>query len=47
MALVELGQKAGAIREFREVVRRFPGTDESRRASAKLRELGASATAPR
>jgi tol-pal system protein YbgF len=47
MALVELGQKAGAIREFREVVRRFPGTDESRRASAKLRELGASAAAPR
>ncbi|MFY9584805.1 MAG: tol-pal system protein YbgF, partial [Candidatus Acidiferrales bacterium] len=45
MALTELGQKAGAIREFREVVRRFPGTDESRRASAKLRELGA--TAPR
>jgi len=45
MALIELGQKAGAIREFREVVRRFPGTDESRRASAKLRELGA--TAPR
>jgi len=44
MALVELGQKAGAIREFREVVRRFPGTDESRRASAKLRELGAAAT---
>jgi tol-pal system protein YbgF len=45
MALTELGQKAGAIREFREVVRRFPGTDESRRASAKLRELGV--TAPR
>ena len=45
MALIELGQKAGAIREFREVVRRFPGTDESRRASAKLRELGT--TAPR
>jgi hypothetical protein len=26
-------------------VRRFPGTDESRRASAKLKELGVPATA--
>lgn len=40
MALVELGQKASAIRELREVVRRFPGTDEDRRARAKLKELG-------
>ncbi len=41
VALVELGQKAAAIREFREVIRRFPGTEEERRARAKLRELGA------
>lgn len=40
MALIELGQKSGAIREFREVLRRFPGTEEARRAQAKLRELG-------
>ncbi len=44
MALQELGEKAGAIREFREVVRRYPGTEEERRARAKLRELGAAAT---
>ncbi len=43
MALVELGEKTSAIREFREIVRRFPGTEEERRARAKLRELGATA----
>lgn len=41
LALLELGQKASAIREFREVVRRFPGTEEEHRAHAKLKELGA------
>ena len=40
-AELALGQKASATRDFREVVRRFPGTDEARRAQAKLRELGA------
>jgi tol-pal system protein YbgF len=45
MALVELGQKSTAIREFREVVKRFPGTEEDRRARAKLKELGAGVTA--
>lgn len=40
LALLELGEKAAAIRELREVVRRFPGSDEDRRARAKLRELG-------
>lgn len=44
MALLELGQRTSAIREFREVVRRYPGTEEERRASAKLRELGAAAS---
>ncbi|HJY87664.1 MAG TPA: tol-pal system protein YbgF [Candidatus Acidoferrales bacterium] len=44
MALQELGQKASAIREYREVVQRFPGTDEERRARAKLRELGATSS---
>lgn len=39
MADIELGQKATAMRDLREVVRRFPGTDESHRAQAKLREL--------
>jgi tol-pal system protein YbgF len=41
LALLELGQRTSALRELREVVRRHPGTDESRRANAKLRELGA------
>ena len=39
MALLEMGQKASAMRELREVMRRYPGTEEARRASAKLREL--------
>lgn len=45
LALLEIGQKVSAIRELREVVRRYPGTDEEKRARAKLRELGASVTA--
>lgn len=40
MALIELGQKSSGIRELREVVRRYPGTEEERRARAKLKELG-------
>jgi tol-pal system protein YbgF len=39
MALLELGQQAAGIRELREVVRRHPGTEEARRANAKLHEL--------
>jgi tol-pal system protein YbgF len=40
MALIELGQKTAGVRELREVVRRYPGTEEDRRARAKLKELG-------
>jgi tol-pal system protein YbgF len=40
MALIELGQKTAAVRELREVVRRYPGTEEDRQARAKLKELG-------
>jgi tol-pal system protein YbgF len=39
LALLEMGQQASAVRELREVVRRHPGTDEARRANAKLHEL--------
>ena len=39
--LAELGQKASAVRELRNVVRLYPGTDEARRAAAKLKEMGA------
>ena len=42
LALLEMGQQASAIRELNEVKRRNPGTDEARRADAKLRELAAS-----
>jgi tol-pal system protein YbgF len=45
MALIELGQKAQGIKELREVVKRYPGTEEERRARAKLREMGVAATA--
>lgn len=39
LAFLELGQKASAMRELREVIRRHPGSEEAKRASAKLREL--------
>ncbi len=45
MALIELGQKTAGVRELRDVVRRFPGTEEERRARAKLKELGVAVTA--
>src|SRR5215831_401919 len=45
MALLELGQKNPGIKELREVVKRYPGTEEERRARAKLKELGVSASA--
>ena len=44
MALIELGQKATGVKELREVVKRYPGTEEERRARAKLKELGVAAT---
>jgi len=44
MAEVELGLKASATRDLREVVRRFPGSEEARRAQAKLHDLGAATT---
>jgi tol-pal system protein YbgF len=47
MALVELGQKPAGIRELREVIKRFPGSDEDRLARAKLKELGVAITAAR
>jgi tol-pal system protein YbgF len=47
MALIELGQKPAGVRELREVVKRYPGTEEDRRARAKLKELGAAITPTR
>ncbi|MGH9715673.1 MAG: tol-pal system protein YbgF [Candidatus Acidiferrales bacterium] len=39
MSELELGLRTSARRDLREVVRRFPGSDEAHRAEAKLREL--------
>ena len=44
MALLELGQKTSGIRELREVVKRYPGSEDERQARAKLKELGVSVT---
>jgi len=44
MALIELGQKPAGVRELREVVKRYPGTEEERRARARLKELGVAVT---
>jgi tol-pal system protein YbgF len=44
MALLDLGQKSAGVRELREVVRRYPGTEEERAARAKLKELGVPVT---
>jgi tol-pal system protein YbgF len=41
LSLLELNQKTSAERELRAVVRLYPGTDEDRRARAKLKEIGA------
>ena len=45
LALIEQGQKTAGVRELREVVKRYPGTEEERRARAKLKALGVGATA--
>ena len=45
--MIELGQKNPGVRELREVVKRYPGTEEERRARARLKELGVAVTATR
>ncbi len=45
MALIELGQKTAGVRELREVIRRYPGTEEERAARARLKELGVAVAA--
>jgi tol-pal system protein YbgF len=47
MALIELNQKPAGVRELREVVKRYPGTEEERRARAKLKDLGVAVSAIR
>ena len=41
-AMLQLGQKSSAIRELREIIKLFPGSEEDRYARAQLKELGAS-----
>jgi len=43
LALIQLGEKATGVRELRLVVKQYPGTDEERRARAKLKDLGETA----
>jgi tol-pal system protein YbgF len=45
MALLEVGQRTSGVRELREVIKRYPGTEEERRARAKLKELGVAVAA--
>ena len=40
MALIALGQKTSGVRELREVIRRYPKTDEDRMAQAELKKIG-------
>jgi len=44
LAELETGLKASGTRDLREVERRFPGSDEAKRAQAKLHEIGATPT---
>ncbi len=45
MALIELGQKSSGIKVLRDVVKRYPGTEEERRARARLKDMGVAITA--
>jgi tol-pal system protein YbgF len=42
LALIALGQKTSGVRELREVIRRYPKTDEDRIAEGELKKLGIS-----
>jgi tol-pal system protein YbgF len=43
LTLIQMGDKMAAIRELRNVVRLFPGSQEAGQARAKLKELGVAA----
>jgi tol-pal system protein YbgF len=43
LAHIELGQKTSGVRDLREVIRKYPGTEEERKARARLKELGVTA----
>jgi len=45
MALLEINQKTAGVKELREVVKKYPGTEEERRARAKLKDMGVAVSA--
>jgi len=45
LALIELGRKTAGIQELREVIKRFPGSEEDRKARSKLNDLHVPLTA--
>ncbi len=47
LALIELGRKTAGIQELREVIKRFPGSEEDRKARSKLNDLHVPLTAAR
>ena len=38
------GDRPGAVQEFRQIMSKYPGTEEARRSSQQLKALGASAS---
>jgi len=43
LSFLALGQKASGVRELREVIRLYPGTEEAKTACARLKSIGAAA----
>lgn len=46
LALVQAGKPTAAAKEFRQIVEKYPGTEQAAKAKAQLRSLGYSASAP-
>jgi tol-pal system protein YbgF len=46
LVLVQAGKPTAAAKEFKEIVEKYPGTDQAAKAKAQLRSLGYSASAP-
>jgi len=46
LVLVQAGKPTAAAKEFKQIVDKYPGTDQAAKAKAQLRSLGYSASAP-
>ncbi|HZT37211.1 MAG TPA: tetratricopeptide repeat protein [Bryobacteraceae bacterium] len=46
LALVQAGKPTAAAKEFRQIVEKYPGTEQAAKAKAQLRSLGYSASTP-